>query len=1012
MWKQRWACAVAALLLGAGARGFGGAPPPRYTIKEWTIEEGLPQNAVISLVQTRDGYLWLGTGEGLARFDGVHFRRFESPDAPEMQVGAVVKLFEDRAGNLWAGTDAGGVFSVGRDGKTRTILTGKDANEGPLTAFCEDAVGGVWLRLAKGRVYRYFEGRARPVADRTTGLAAGDDGIIWVGTPDGRLVGLGPINAAANVAIPVSTEIPVGRLVFLLGSRHGGDWVLANDHIQRIRGTRVVKDFGRFPWTADVPILAACEDRDGNLVVGTYGNGVWWFDAAGNATKIENLSHSSIWSVLVDEEGNLWIGTNGGGLSRVKRRNFDVLDGTQGVTVQSVCRDAQDGLWIGYNGEHLDHWTGGKLESYTSLGLTSREMPFSGGPRYLYVRSVFQDRDQGVWAGVSSTVSPLPCLFRFQGGAFRFVPGPPPLSREVAVIHQDRQGTLWVGGAGGLAAFDGKTWQAFGVRDGLSSDAVSSIADDREGNLWIGTQHGGLNLRRDGKFTAFRQQDKGGLPSDDISSLLVDTNGVLWIGTTRGLARYAHGQWARYSTDDGLAANKIGYLLEDDLGFLWLGSNSGLMRVALKDLDAFAAGKASSVQCRLFGKADGLPATECSFGSQPAACRAKDGTLWFPTIQGLGWVQPTALRRNTNEPPVVIEWVKIDSDLQTSSSPRAPLPQEIVIPAGKEILEIGYTALNLSAPEKVRFRYRMVNHEEKWIPADEARVAIYPKLPPGNYRFQVTACNEDEVWNRTGCEIGVKVLPPFYRKLWFISLVTAVVLALIIGSVHYISTQRLQRQLAVMRQQEALEKERARIARDLHDQLGANLTQVALLGEMAETDKDLPDEVEAHARQICATARDTTHALDEIVWTVNPSNDTVEGLINYICKYAQDYLALAGLKYRLETPPQLPHTRITPELRHNVFLAAKEAINNVVKHAKASSAWLRLSLDQRQFVLEIEDDGRGLAGAETKTTRNGLKNMRKRMEDIGGRFEIGPRPEGGTKVSLTAPLQAPSKTST
>jgi signal transduction histidine kinase len=250
----------------------------------------------------------------------------------------------------------------------------------------------------------------------------------------------------------------------------------------------------------------------------------------------------------------------------------------------------------------------------------------------------------------------------------------------------------------------------------------------------------------------------------------------------------------------------------------------------------------------------------------------------------------------------------------------------------------------------------------------------------------------------------VRVLPPFWRTTWFLTITTICLLGIIVGSVHYVSTQRLQRQVASLRQQEALEKERARIARDLHDQLGANLTQVALLGEMVETDKEEPEEIETHARQISATARETTHALDEIVWTVNPSNDTLDGLINYVCKYAQEYLALAGLRYRLEVPQVLPTTPISPELRHNVFLAAKEAVNNVVKHAQASSAWLRLQLEPHQFILEIEDNGRGLTAADGQKGRSGLRNMRKRMEDIGGMFESAPGAEGGTRIRLIAPL--------
>ena len=283
-------------------------------------------------------------------------------------------------------------------------------------------------------------------------------------------------------------------------------------------------------------------------------------------------------------------------------------------------------------------------------------------------------------------------------------------------------------------------------------------------------------------------------------------------------------------------------------------------------------------------------------------------------------------------------------------------------------------------------------------------MAYYGKLPPGEYTFRVQACNEDGVWNQAGCSMPITVLPPFWQTPWFLTLSGLCLLGLVAGSVHYVSTQKLQRELALMRQHEALEAERARIARDLHDQLGANLTQVTLLGEMAETDKDLPSEVEGHARQIAQTARETTRALDEIVWTVNPANDTLDGLINYLCKYAQEYLALAGLRYRLEVPDSLPALPISPELRHNVFLVAKEAVNNVVKHAQASSVWLRLQLEPNRFTLEIQDDGRGLSPEAEKKGRNGLRNMRQRMEDVGGVFTIAPASPAGTTVRLSAPL--------
>jgi signal transduction histidine kinase len=489
----------------------------------------------------------------------------------------------------------------------------------------------------------------------------------------------------------------------------------------------------------------------------------------------------------------------------------------------------------------------------------------------------------------------------------------------------------------------------------------------------------------------------------------VDTEGVLWVATFGGLARYQAGKWTRYTKNEGLASNSLGYLLEDGHGYLWVGSNAGLMRLKKDELNRFARDNSTPISCRLYGETDGLPATECTTGSQPGALRSQDGTLWFPTIQGLASLNPARLALNTNPPPVVIERVLIDGQSQGEDGLRAIPPRAVTIPASKEGLEIRYASLSFTAPDKGRFKYQLEGYEKNWKerPGD-VREVLYGKLPPGQYQFKITACNEDDVWNPSYATLAVTVLPPFWRTWWFITVTTLVLLGMIVGSVHYVSTQRLQRQVAAMRQKEALETERARIARDIHDQVGASLTQLSLLGELVEGDKDHPEEVEAHARQIEQTALETTRALDEIVWTVNPSNDTLDGLVNYICKYAQDYLAVAGVRYRLEIPSQLPAAPITPEVRHNVFLAAKESITNVVRHAHASSVSLRLRLEPARFTLEIEDDGRGLGGLDPKAaqTRNGLRNMRKRMEDVGGSFSIGPGPERGAVVRLTAPLSS------
>jgi two-component sensor histidine kinase len=609
------------------------------------------------------------------------------------------------------------------------------------------------------------------------------------------------------------------------------------------------------------------------------------------------------------------------------------------------------------------------------------------------------DSKQQVWAGTRDEG-----LFQFQTNQFVPTPGAEKLGAQISALFEDRDGRLWAGTQNGLANFDGQKWKLFTTRDGLSENSVRAIAQDGDGNFWIGTENSGLNFGKDGKFSPVKVSSDD-LPGNDITGLCAGKNGGLWIGTSdHGLARLQNEKWIHFSTTNGLASDSISYVIEDDGGGLWVGSNMGLMRIAKKSLDDFADGKINSIACRTYGKTDGLPTRECSGGSQPAALRAADGRLFFPTTEGVVSVNPAELKTNSHPPQVFIESVLVDGVEQKTNLLDSAWPQSIVVPPGYEQLDIDYTALNFSAPELVRFKCWLEGREAAPTDVGGERVRSYPKLPPGNYRFHVTACNEDGFWNETGSVLEITVQPYFWQTNFFRAAIIIFLLGMVAAMVRYISTQKLRRELQLHKQQEALERERARIARDLHDQLGANLTQVALLGEMAGADKNSPDEIESHAKQISETARETTHSLDEIVWAINPSNDTLEGLANYACKYAQEYLALANVRYRVDLPLQLPPTPIPPEVRHNVFLAFKEAVHNVVKHAQAGEVWIRLRLSPQNFILEIEDNGRGIENQSAPQNRNGLRNMKRRMEDIRGEFSISGGAKAGTIVRLTVPI--------
>jgi len=1001
---RRWP-SVLALIFSAIALQAAGTNSP-FIIDSWGTKQGLPQVSVPTIIQTHDGYLWLGTLRGLVRFDGDRFTVFDQNNTPGLKSDGIVRLFEDSHTNLWIGTDIGSVALV-QNGMITNITVGRDEHGGQLMAACEDLSGAVWFYTADADMARYENGKidrlslriqapksepGQPSAFCRT-IVAEKSGTIWIGEAAGMFAfhsgGFQP------PAFVFDQTIQAARLDFLLASSRGGVWRLMDGRVQKYTAGRVEKDFGIYPWNS-APVACACEDHDGNLIVGTLGRGIFWYDADGNAQQIatpEGLSSDYILSLCMDDGGNLWVGTDGEGLNRVKKKMFNTpAAADHSWSAQSVAADRNGGLWMTLNA--LGGFRGATYlnkDNVLDYPVGSHSNP----------RTILVDHQQRVWVGTSDEG-----LFQLQVNHFSPISGMSIPGLQILCLFEDKEGRMWAGTRSGLMSRSAQGWTNYTAQTVLSENTITALAEDTEGNLWAGTESHGLNVLKAGKFESYRSKP-GELPGDGISALYADNDGAVWVGTSgHGMARFLKDKWTAYSTDVGLVSNHIAYIIEDADGYLWLGSNAGLMRIKKSSLNDFANGTAKTIECRTYVETDGLPTRECSFGSQPATCLTSDGRLWFTTVKGLVSVDLAELKPNPRPPAVMIESVLVEGQQQKTNRLSSAWQQTVVIPPGSEQLEIDYTALNLSAPEGVRFKYWFDGDDTTKPQIVSERIARFPKLAPGNYRFHVTACNEDGVWSPVASVLLLSVGPFFWQTRIFLVLVIVFVIAIIAGIVRYISTQKLLREVQFLKQQEELEKERARIARDLHDQLGANLTQVALLSEMAEDDKDSPAEIVSHAQQIYQTARETTRSLDEIVWAVNPSNDTLEGIANYACKYAQDYLAMANIRYRVDVPPDLSTITIPPEVRHNVFLAFKEAVNNVVKHAQASEAHIRLRLGGDRFTLEVEDNGRGLGGLDPEAAklRNGLRNMRKRMEDIHGDFSLDPGSNGGTIVRFTVPL--------
>jgi signal transduction histidine kinase len=372
-------------------------------------------------------------------------------------------------------------------------------------------------------------------------------------------------------------------------------------------------------------------------------------------------------------------------------------------------------------------------------------------------------------------------------------------------------------------------------------------------------------------------------------------------------------------------------------------------------------------------------------------------------------IDPASAKPNRLLPPVLIEGLLVDNNLVAG----LVSPHRLKFPPGRHRFEFQYTGLSFAAPEKVRFKYRLDKLDADWIDAGTKRSAEYPYIPPGDYTFHVMACNNDGVWNEAGAALALTVLPYFWQTAWFRVLGLAGTVLLTSGGVWYGTRRRMRRKLERVERQRALERERTRIAKDIHDDLGASLTRINLLSQSARRDMEDPQQTVKTLDQICTTARQLTRAMDEIVWAVDPQHDTLDSLASYLGKLIHEVLSESGIRCRLDFPVHLPAWPVTAEMRHNLFLACKEALHNVLKHSRATEVQISFALEAASFAVHIADNGQGFdpsaEAGNLPLRRNGLVNMQQRMREIGGRCEIVSQPKQGTQVTFFLPVKESAK---
>jgi ligand-binding sensor domain-containing protein/signal transduction histidine kinase len=853
----RRAAAALALLLACGPAA---ALNPdlaitQYSHQSWkpeAVDGSLPQSSVFSIRQTHDGYLWLATQEGLARFDGVRFKVFNSQNTDQIRHNDVWTLLEDLDGALWIGTRGGGLTRY-KDGVFVNFGREQGLADDAIQALWQTADGSLWIGTRGGGLNRYKEGVVSTFTTKD-GLSSdtiytlyGDrGGTLWIGTDGG---GITLLRDGVFTRLTTKQGLSNDTVYAFLEDRDGTVWIGTGAGLNRWRDGRITTVLGKRDGLSNDNIRSLHQDRDGNLWIGTDGGGLNRY-AGGRFTAFttqQGLSNDSVGAIYEDREGNLWIGTDAGGLNRLKDNKFISYTSREGLpndNARAIAEDADGALWVGTFGG-LARYQGGAFRAYTTRDGLSGDV----------VLSLAVGRDGALWAGTLGAG-----LNRLKDGRFTRYGKAQGLSHDTVLsILEDRDGTLWVGTrSGGLNRLDRGRFRAFTTADGLGANDVRFLLEARDGGLWIATLGGGLNRLKDGAFSAITKRD--GLSSDLVLSIHEEADGTVWAGTFGGgLNRIKDGKISAYTARDGLLDDVVYHILDDGRGNLWLSSNHGVARLSKRELDDFAAGRADRLHPATYGVADGMRSAECNGAHQPAGWRGRDGRLWFPTIHGVTSVDPDRMPLNTLPPPVVVEELRVNGQA-------VALGDNVVVPPGRSRLDFQFTALSLAAPSKVRFRYRLEGYDEGWVEGGAARSASYTNLPPASYTFRVAASNNDGVWNEQGAALAFVQQPYFYQRRAFY-LVYVAVLALAVAA-----GMRLQRRR--VRQLQARERELLQLMYErqvAEDALkSANRALEQRVAELARAHAEHRGEAFTGAPQKARRRRnDTTQEMDQLVGDFN-----------------------------------------------------------------------------------------------------------------------------------------------
>jgi ligand-binding sensor domain-containing protein len=1002
-----WSCA--ALIVAGGISAWAvepSTPLGDLSRQTWVLENGLPQNSVQAMVQTQDGFLWLGTEAGLVRFDGVGFQAFDRASKPSLPGDDVRCLLETRDGALWIGTSEG--LERWKNGTGATFLTHNGLPGNGIVALAEGGDGSLWVQTEQGL--------ARMTGQQFAAVESRPDEVAMMAvTSDGRSGFRMTPASAAQTALGHATADPASKQaaaraglapdrIDFLALLPGGQTALATKNdLALVRNGQVEKRFAVGRAIPGSRIQAVLADREGSLWIGTNSGLTRLVDGVLQHLPVTDpLATASVLDLMEDLEGDIWVGTEMDGLHVLRDQRFRTLGEHEGLSsdqTTTVVEDRAGTLWVGTQGAGLNALhpnRDARGANRSPDGFTVRTYSVEDGLASNVILSLAAAPNGDIWIGTPDGLNRIRA-----GGMATFTSADGLPDDFIRSLMVDRDGSLWIGTRRGLTHWKTGTrdslepntaakMETYTQANGLGSNLVGAMTRDAAGDLWVATL-AGLARLHNGKIDHFTTAN--GLSSDVVTALLARDDGSLLIGTEDRGWDIWNGRRFVAATGNDLAQLSIHAILDDGRGHLWFATGDGIARC-----DAGGMSKTSSAACSHwmeFGVADGLRSRETATNSHPSAWRGRDGRLWFATPKGLVEVDPAHFSVNTVPPPVAVERFAVDDVDQALHGADSWLR----VAAGRVRFEFDYAGLSFIAPQKVRYRYMLEGFDRGWTHAGARRTAYYTNLPPGKYTFRVQAANNDGLWNSSGAALSFDLQPHFYQRLWFYALMLGLVASLMV----WIPRRRLR---MAQREFRAVLGERSRIAREIHDTLaqgyvGISVQLEVLAGllrarKLEEAAKHL-DRTSAYVREGLADARQSIWALR----TQDADEVTLPVKMRRIVEAAGGGALEAGFNVFGAYRP------LAPETERELLRVAQEAVHNVKKHAEARKMTVQLEYEEEAIVLEVRDDGRGGAmdGAQESVLGHfGLTGMRERAEGIGGTLQVSSAPDQGTTVRLRAPV--------